>query len=260
MPTKPARRPDRPTNAYAPREGRPAAIVPGVLVAVLIGWAALGGYFARNPVVVFPASGSNDTAALYLSGDAGLHFGMSPTITRALASHGLPVIAINSPTIFRTYQTRREIGSIVARAVRDALARTRAAKLILVAQSYGADVLQTGLAGLPGDLRPRVVSLILVVPGREVFFRSDPSGLLYYTKPDGDGADTARMLRWLPVTCIYGQRETDSLYPVLDQANIRRIAMPGDHFLNHDPNAVVAQILAAVERTAPNAVHSVVEH
>lgn len=117
---------------------------------------------------------------------------------------------------------------------------------MLLGQSYGADMLQTGLARLPADLRAKVAAIILVVPGETAFFRSDPSGLAYRGKPDSWGIATARTIDWAPLTCIYGVRETDSLCPLLKQDNAHVVAMPGGHYLNHDNAALTERVSAAV--------------
>ncbi|MEG8025871.1 AcvB/VirJ family lysyl-phosphatidylglycerol hydrolase [Sphingomonas aurantiaca] len=95
-------------------------------------------------------------------------------------------------------------------------------------QSYGADIVQTGLADLPSSLRPRVAGIVLILPGDTVFYRADPSGLLYdHGTPDSMGVTTGNRLDWAPLTCIYGVEETDSLCPLLSVAGVRKVGMPG---------------------------------
>ena len=67
-------------------------------------------------------------------------------------------------------------------------------------------------------------------------------------KPDSLGITTARQIDWVPMTCIYGVREPDSLCPMLKQPNVRVVALPGDHYLNHDDANLVAHVEAAVRR------------
>ncbi len=211
----------------------------------------LGGYFARDPVAVFNSGREGNLAALFVSGDAGLRFGTGPLVVKALADRGIPIVAVSSPPLFRTRKTKQEIASIITSQVRRALEQTKARQLVLIGQSYGADVLQTGLSSLPEDLRSRMALLILIVPGRGVFFRADPSGLLYFSTPDSDGTLTARTLTWLPVTCIYGRQETESLCPTVDQPNFTTIGMHGGHFLGHDATGLVDHVLSAVATVAP---------
>ncbi len=234
--------------------------IAGTVVAVLVmlaGVAAIAGFFDRDPIRMFAAEGpKRPIGVLYVSGDMGLRFGPAPATTRGLAAAGVPVVAINAPTAFRFRQTRVGIDRIVADGIRRALAETGATRLVLIGQSYGADVVQTASVALPAELRAHVAGVVLVVPGESVFFRADPSGLAYRGTPDSRGAETLERLTWAPVTCIYGVAETDSACPDVHLPNARLIAMPGGHFLNDDRAALLAHVLDAVRRAAPDAFRS----
>ncbi|MBB4152500.1 type IV secretory pathway VirJ component [Sphingomonas jinjuensis] len=228
------------------------------IVVLLAGVAALvafmAGYFDRDPINYFDPDGQpKPVAALYFSGDMGLRLGIGSYIWPALASEGVPVTGFNSPSYFSTGRSRAEVERIVATAIRQALARHPDDKLVLIGQSYGADILQTGLAALPPDLRPRIAGLVLVVPGETVYFRADPSSLAYHSAPDSLGESTANTLTWLPVTCIYGAAETDSLCPKLRLAKATVIRMPGGHFLGNDHTALIGYIVGAIKSAVPDA-------
>jgi type IV secretory pathway VirJ component len=241
-----------------------AGIAGGVL-ALLAGIAASAGFFDRDAAHLFGPQGiARPIGVLYVSGDMGLRYGPNPHTVRALAGQGFPVVALSSPALFGLRRTRAEVDRIVADGVRAALARTGAARLMLIGQSYGADVLQTGLADLPVALRSHVAGVVLVVPGETVFFRADPSGLVYRGTPDSESRATLARLGWTHLTCIYGAAEVDSACPDLlakratgrgagqpGQATV--VAMPGGHFLNDDRAGLFAHILAAIRHAAPDA-------
>lgn len=245
--------------AFHRRRGvRIAAIAVALLLAAIGGLFATAGAFDRDPLHVFAADGARGrVGAVYFSGDMGLRFGMGGPTSRALARHGVNVVAFSSSTLFASRRTRAEVDRIVADAVRQGLRRTGADRLVLIGQSFGADILQTGLAALPVELREKVAGVVLVVPGETVFFRADPSSIVYHGKPDSIALSTAPALTWTPLTCIYGTSETDSLCPRLPaMADLHKVAMPGGHFLNRDGAALIAQVLAAVRRAAPDSVHA----
>lgn len=209
------------------------------------------GYFGGDARQRFAASGAaSPVAALYVSGDAGLRFGMGPVTARALAAHGVPVLGFNAPTLFRFHRTRAETEAIVADMLRQALRETGRDRLVLIGQSFGADVLQTGLAALPPALRRHVAGIVLVVPGNAVYFRADVSGLAYRGPPDSDGRATLRALDWSPLTCIHGLAEPDSACAGLRLGNATVIGMPGGHFLARDADGLVAHVLTAVKQAA----------
>jgi type IV secretory pathway VirJ component len=95
---------------------------------------------------------------------------------------------------------------------------------------------------------------VLVVPGQTVYFRADPTSLYYHGQPDSLGSTTGPKIDWVPLTCIYGARETDSLCPSLTQHNATVIRLPGGHFLNNDPRLLVHMMLAAIGSAAPGSI------
>jgi type IV secretory pathway VirJ component len=222
------------------------------IAAALLTLAAMAGFFDRDPIRLFGDFGRGrvPVVALFFSGDLGLRFGMGPHVTQALAARGIPVMGVNSPTVFGRHRSRAEVDRVIADAVRGALARAHADRVVLIGQSFGSDVLGTGAARLPADLRAKVAAIVLVVPGQTVFFRADPTDLSYRGTPDARALDAARTLSWAPLTCIYGVRETDSLCPLL-AAPVTRIALPGGHFLNNDPHRLIATIIAALRPVLP---------
>ncbi|WP_448662722.1 AcvB/VirJ family lysyl-phosphatidylglycerol hydrolase [Sphingomonas sp. CJ20] len=225
------------------------AWVAGLVAVIAIGLVVLyasAGFFDRDPVRLFGMEHRGaPVAALYFSGDMGLRYGMGPYIAAGLADAGVPVLGVSSSTAFATHRTRAETDAIFAKAVRDTLRQTGAQRVILIGQSYGADITRVGLASLPADLRAKVAAAVLVVPGRTAYFRADPAGFAYRGTPDA-GPEEANRIDWLPLTCIRGALEPDSLCPVLTGGNVRSIVLPGGHFLNNDHDLLVRTVLTAL--------------
>lgn len=229
------------------RRGLAILAVAGALVLLATAWKA--GFFDSDPYELSGAVGRRvPLAALYFSGDMGLRFGAGPHTAAALRARGLPVLGVSSSTAFRAHRDRAFVDRFVADSVRAALARTGAARIVVIGQSYGADILQTGLARVPDALRSRIAAIVLIVPGDKVFFRADPSNLSYQGAPDSIATATARTLSWAPLTCIYGTAEPDSLCPALTLANARLAPLPGGHFLEHDYVRLENRVMAGVDR------------
>jgi len=176
---------------------------------------------------------------------------MAGVVRTALARHGIPVVGVSSPVNFGTRKTRGEVDAVIANAIRTALARTGVARVVVMGQSYGADIVQTGLADLPIELRAKVAAIVLVLPGDSVYFRADPTGWSYGDSPDSVGVTTANTLTWAPLTCIYGVEEDDSLCPLLRVPDARVIGMPGGHNIHHDEAGLLRHVLTAVRAVAP---------
>ncbi len=189
-------------------------------------------------------------AAVYFSGDMGLGFGMGPRVAPALAARGIPVLGVSSSVNFATHRTRAEVDAILSDAIRAAIARTGASRIVLIGQSFGADMVATAAPDLPADLRARVAAITLVVPAQTVFFRADPTGLTYLGTPDARPAPAMRALAWAPIICIYGVLESDSLCPALN-GTARVIALPGGHFLHRDDKRLVKTMVDALHAADP---------
>jgi type IV secretory pathway VirJ component len=118
--------------------------------------------------------------------------------------------------------------------------------VVLIGQSFGADMLHAGLAQFSPAARAPIRSVVLVVPGEDVIFRASPIELAGLEIPDQRAYPTASRLRWVPLTCIHGADEAGSLCPELRMPNVRRITLPGGHRLNLDDRALEAAILPAI--------------
>lgn len=219
-----------------------------VVMMLLVGRLWSAGYLDRNPVWRYPAEGRHaPVSALFFSGDSGMR-GMGPYVTQRLAEAGVDTTAISTSTIFRLGKDRAALDKVVAEAVARAEREARGRRLVVIGQSYGADILQTGLADLPAALRPGIARVILIVPGRGTYYRADPTGISYYFTPDSRSIATASTLRWVPLSCIFGREDEDDLCASLDLPNATTIELPGNHYLAHDKPRLAATVLRELRR------------
>ena len=226
----------------------------------LIGLIVMGlwqiGYFGGPVFTDVPATartppGKAKLVAVVFSGDAGYQIGMASMIGRRLAADGIPVVGVNTLTYFRTTRTPAAATRLIGAAIDHAIAYAHADHLILIGHSYGADILHVGLADLPEHLRHKVRLVALVVPGETVELRASPGGLLSFAFPDAPALATARLLDWVPVVCIQGIEETNSLCPLLSAPNMVSEAMPGGHSMHWDADGLTARLLAVIARSLP---------
>jgi type IV secretory pathway VirJ component len=238
-----------------PRRRNPLGVTLALLAGLgllVLGYLGSLGYYNASMYRLVPAAGAplpaqRGLVAVLLSGDSGFDAGMTPHIGRTLAAHGIPVLEINSLTAFREGRSPPEAAALVAEVTRRALALPGAERVLLVGQSFGADMLQYGASLLPGPLRARVPQLILAVPGNTLLFRATPNGL-FDGPPDRAALPSARRVDWAPVLCVHGATEANSLCPLWHQRNVRAVALPGDHYLNHDPDRLCATVWQAVRQ------------
>lgn len=229
---------------------RGAAALLCVAAALVIAFSYLG-YFASDPFTLLRPTAKTertDVAAVVLSGDMGFRVGMGPQVAGRLVSSGIPVIGVNSLTYFRTTRDAADATALIESAIRHAEAFGGKRKLILIGQSYGADMLHVGLAGLPASFRKNIAMVALVVPETTVDYRASPSEMLTFMMHEDDALPTARQLTWVPFLCVGGKEERASLCPLLRQRNMHSVMLPGGHSLHNDAAAVFQQITDEVAR------------
>jgi type IV secretory pathway VirJ component len=193
-------------------------------------------------------------AAVVFSGDMGIRLGMGRHISTRLAADGVPVLRVNSLAFFRENRTPKQVEALVRMAIERGLIEGGNRDLILIGQSFGADALQLGLAGLPQQLRARVRLVALVVPSRTVYLRATPSEIFNFSPRQADALPTAERLNWSKVLCIQGAEEAASLCPMLRTLpNVTRAVLPGGHPLRRDDARVYAVLRGSIEAVAHEA-------
>jgi type IV secretory pathway VirJ component len=236
------------------RRRRKIRITLAVLALLLAGFTGflayigyLGGpvYYDLAPTRPTPPA-ARGLAVVLVSGDMGFNIGMGPQIARRFTADGVPVVGVSSLAYFRQQRTPVEVQALIRDAVRRGLAFGHADRVVLIGQSFGADMVHVGLTGLPADLRARVKMVALVVPTDTVFYRASPSELFNWARPDAMALPTARQLTWVPALCVQGADEKDSLCPMLGQSNMRRVALPGGHNLHYDADRLYRALRGAI--------------
>lgn len=215
-----------------------------IALAVLI---AGGGLFLGYPfgeVILAPPTvpARRGAAVILLSGDGGAHTGMAPAVASDLRAEGMPVVLVSTLAFFAKARSDADITAVLRAAMARARQSYGARHLVVIGQSFGADVLPTGLAGLSPAERKAIAGAILVVPSLTIEHRATPFGL-FNTSAATPSLPAANRLDWLPLACIHGAKEKeDSACPALKVPGVTRRALPGGHYMNHDDEAVTAAL------------------
>jgi type IV secretory pathway VirJ component len=197
------------------------------------------------PLVENPAPGSTrDELAVLVSGDGGWA-GIDRALAGALASAGIPVIGLDSLQYFWSQRTPEQAGRDLQRVLVQYLRRWRREKIVLVGYSLGADVLPFMASRLPPPLRERVELVALLGPSRYVDFEFHVSDWL-----GGSHQDDARpvapelaKLRGLPLLCVYGTDEQESLCPQLPAGLATLDPIEGGHHFGGEYTSIARRIL-----------------
>lgn len=199
------------------------------------------------PLTEVPAA-TGHTLAVFWSGDGGWA-DLPSTVSRELARHGVAVIGINSRTwMRRNDRSPDDVARDTERLLRSYLAKWSRSRILLVGYSRGAGFLPFIVTRLPADLRERIdlVALLGVEPTASFEFhlmdlvRTTARATDIPLRPELD-----RVIG-MPVMCLYGSREDDTLCPHLDPAKVHLVRREGDHHFDRNYPAIAADILAAV--------------
>jgi type IV secretory pathway VirJ component len=196
------------------------------------------------PVTEVHASGSGaDEFALLLTGDGGWA-GLDQELAARLAANGVPTVGLNSLKYFWTERTPQQTATDVARVLRHYLAAWGKQRVLLVGYSFGADVLPFVVNRLPPELREHIASVNLLGIDSNASFEVR---IADWVGSDAGGPPTRpelAALTHLPVLCIYGEGESDSICPGLSEAGITREQIGKGHHFSGEYAQLADRILA----------------
>jgi type IV secretory pathway VirJ component len=168
---------------------------------------------------------------------------MDQQIASGFSAQGQPVAVLNSLKYFWTARTPQQVADDVDRMIRHYSARWHKQKVILVGYSQGADVMPFILNRLPASSRQSIATAALIGISDNAVFEFHIANWL--TDPRGTPTlPELRKLAGLPLTCIYGSEETDSICPKLKSTAVRLVELPGGHHFNGDYKSVARAVLA----------------
>lgn len=191
-----------------------------------------------------PAAATDRRIAVLLTGDGG----WAP-IDKALAAEfnarGIPVVGFESRVYFRTRRDPARMPDDLARVMRHYLAAFHADGVLLVGYSRGADALAIMAGGLPDDLRAKVRLVGFLGLERKLNLENHLSDFMGgHEEPTTPTRPGVERLQGLPVVCVHGRDETDTLCPDLPPALARTIMTEGGHHFDGDYRAILRDILA----------------
>jgi type IV secretory pathway VirJ component len=202
------------------------------------------------PVVEVPArpgTAPSDLFAIILSGDGGWA-GLDKDVAQALSEHGIPVAGLDSLRYFWSARTPEGLAADTERLIRYYLDHFGKKRLLLIGYSQGADVLPFAVNRLPPATRARIGLVVLLGMTEHALFEFHVSS---WISDDNSGPATmpeVNRIAGIPVLCIYGEGDNDSLCPKLDPSKVRIVKLKGGHHFNGDYAGLAREILASANR------------
>ncbi len=207
--------------------------------------AALGGLPVIE-VAAQPSSESSDAFAILMSGDGGWA-GLDQDIAAALSAQGIPVVGLDSLRYYWTPRTPDSLAADTDRIIRYYLARFGKKNVLLIGYSQGADVLPFAVNRLPQATRARVALTAILGMSEHALFEFHVSS---WISDDNSGPPTlpeVNRITGVPVLCIYGEDEKDSLCPKLDAHRFKVVKVKGGHHFDGDYAGLAREIMAAAK-------------
>ena len=201
------------------------------------------------PVVEVPAKPGvpqSDEFALIMSGDGGWA-GIDQDIAAALTAAGIPVVGLDSLRYYWTARTPEGLAADTDKLIRYYLAHLNKKRVLLVGYSQGADVLPFAVNRLPAATRDNVALAAILGMSEHALFEFHVSSWISDSNSGPLTLPEVDRITGIPVLCIYGADEKDSLCPKLDAKKITVVEVKGGHHFDGDYASLAQHILAAAK-------------
>lgn len=184
--------------------------------------------------------------AILLTGDGGWS-GLDREVAAQLAASEVPVVALNSLQYFWEARPPRQAAKDLTRLLDYYAARWRCDRVVLIGYSFGADVLPAIVSEMSAEARSRIESMNLLGLAAHTSFEIHVAGWLGHEVGETPVRPAVERVAasGVPITCIYGEDEDDSLCRQLPAKVAKTVGLPGAHHFNGDYERLTKEILAA---------------
>jgi type IV secretory pathway VirJ component len=192
------------------------------------------------------AAAPSDAFAIIMSGDGGWA-GLDQDIAASLSARGIPVVGLDSLRYYWTARTPDSVAADTDRMIRYYTSHFGKKRVLLIGYSQGADVLPFAVNRLPQATKAQVALTAILGMSEHALFEFHVSS---WISDDSSGPATlpeVNRITGMPVLCIYGEDEHDSLCPKLDPTKFKIVKTKGGHHFDGDYAALADDILAAAK-------------
>jgi type IV secretory pathway VirJ component len=205
---------------------------------------------ADLPLIELPADKPDTKKPLVVifSGDGGWA-NIDKELSTALQARGFSVVGWNSLRYFWTERTPEATAADLARVIKTYLAKWKLKRAYAVGYSRGADILPFALARLPADPRKALVGAAFLGLSPTADFEFHLSDWLADEDEGLPVKPELQKLAPLPLLCIYGKDETESLCAkIQDLKHATAIEKSGGHHFDGDTDGLAELIENATKR------------
>ncbi len=202
----------------------------------------------RNiPVIEVPAA-SGRTLALFWSGDGGWR-GLTSEMSEEFVRQGIGVLGVNSRAwLTSSTRTTDSLINDSASLLRHYMSAWNRNRIMLIGYSRGAGFSAILAGRLPPDLLTKVESVVLIGMEHTASFEFHLSDLVRNTKRPSDIPIRPFIDRisGIPVICVYGTSEDDTVCPELDPGRVHLIGRDGSHHFDRNYKQLARDVLAVL--------------
>jgi type IV secretory pathway VirJ component len=195
---------------------------------------------ARSPAA------PSDVFAIIMSGDGGWA-GLDRDIAAALSAKGIPVVGLDSLRYYWTARTPQGVAADTDRMIRYYLSRFGKKRVLLIGYSQGADVLPFAVNRLPDATKAQVALTAILGMSEHALFEFHVSSWISDSNSGPATLPEVDRITGMPVLCIYGEDEHDSLCPKLDPNKFIVVKVKGGHHFDGNYAGLASTILAAAK-------------
>jgi type IV secretory pathway VirJ component len=197
-------------------------------------------------VAAQPNGASSDAFAIIMSGDGGWA-GLDKDIAAALSAKGIPVVGLDSLRYYWSPRTPQGLAADTDRMIRYYLSHFGKKRVLLIGYSQGADVLPFAVNRLPEATKNTVALTAILGMSEHALFEFHVSSWISDSNSGPATLPEVNRITGMPVLCIYGEDERDSLCPKLDATKIIVVKVKGGHHFDGNYAALADEILAAAK-------------
>ena len=195
-------------------------------------------------VAAQPHAPQSDSFAIIMSGDGGWA-GIDRDIATALSAKGIFVVGLDSLRYYWTKRTPEGLAADTDKMIRYYLAHLGKKSVLLIGYSQGADVLPFAVNRLPASTKAHVSLMAILGMSEHALFEFHVSSWISNDTTGPETLPEVDRISGIPVLCIYGEDEHDSLCPKLDSGKFKVVKVKGGHHFDGNYAALADDILSA---------------
>lgn len=197
----------------------------------------------------------SSTVAIILSGDGGWA-DIDEQVGKRLEARGVDVVGLDMRSYLRGgHRSPASIGADISRIARRYTALWQRKDVALVGYSRGSDLAPFAATHMATDERQRLTVIVMLTLLERASFVYHFSDLWRTTsgKDDTPVLPELEQLRSIPLVCVYGRKEKESLCRTAPTGLMTTIMREGEHHFDGDYNALGDIVFQAIMRTESGA-------